>query len=149
VGNHKHGGCCSLSLGNQDDKASLSLQSRISKTDLKRSEVISQVDQKFILVKVPVFRARSEGAAGEPGSNGTGGAPQGNLSTALVLIDQHAADERCRVEALMTAYFEDVGGGDGSDEIWRARVEHLDSALWLELSPQDCAILERYRIHFE
>lgn len=52
---------------------------RLSKTSLARAEVVSQVDGKFILAK---------------------------LDEVLVLIDQHAADERIRVESLMEEFFE-------------------------------------------
>ena len=58
---------------------------QLSRTSLQRAEVVTQVDTKFILVKVPSI---IDSAA---------------LDTAtdlLVLIDQHAADERCIVESL-------------------------------------------------
>ncbi|KAL4940403.1 hypothetical protein BDV06DRAFT_20366 [Aspergillus oleicola] len=56
---------------------------RLRKRDLATAKVIGQVDCKFILV--------------EMGSQ--------NGASALVLIDQHAADERCRVEALSQELF--------------------------------------------
>ncbi|KLU85613.1 DNA mismatch repair protein [Magnaporthiopsis poae ATCC 64411] len=145
---HKHGGCCSVIFGHRDDKASLAVESRISKADLRRSQVISQVDEKFILVKVPVPGLHGTGAVGEGEDDGKMGRPQFNRGTVLVLIDQHAADERCRVEALMQEYFEDVGGTK-TDAMWRARTEHLEHTLWLDLSSQDCVLLERFRFHFE
>lgn len=145
---HKHGGCCSVILGHREDKASLAVESRISKADLKRSQVISQVDKKFILVKVPVPLQRSTGAVGRGEDGGEVGRPDFNRGTVLVLIDQHAADERCRVEALMREYFEDVGGTE-TDAIWRARTQHLEHTLWLPLSSRDCILLERFRFHFE
>lgn len=58
---------------------------RLSRTSLRRAGVVSQVDKKFILVKVPSI------------------VDLATLDTAtdlLVLIDQHAADERCIVESL-------------------------------------------------
>jgi DNA mismatch repair protein MLH3 len=57
---------------------------RISKDALRNAEVISQVDKKFILVKLH-----------PSGDNETGN------GTMLVIIDQHAADERIRIEGLM------------------------------------------------
>lgn len=59
---------------------------RLSKEALRTAQVVSQVDKKFILAKMGGTSARSE-----------------SQSTAelLVLIDQHAADERIRVESLL------------------------------------------------
>ncbi|KAL8377329.1 hypothetical protein RB595_008154 [Gaeumannomyces hyphopodioides] len=145
---HKQSGCCSVTLGHREDKASLAAESRISKADLRRSEVISQVDDKFILVKVPVPGPSNTGRVSVGEDDGDVSHPKANRGTVLVVVDQHAADERCRVEALMRDYFEDVGGGK-ADAIWRARTEHLDDALWLALSSQDCVLLRRFRFHFE
>jgi DNA mismatch repair protein MLH3 len=56
---------------------------RLSKQSLQQAEVIAQVDRKFVLAKLTV----------------TG--PDHDLpKQVLVLIDQHAADERCRIEKL-------------------------------------------------
>ncbi|CBF77674.1 hypothetical protein AN4365.2 [Aspergillus nidulans FGSC A4] len=55
---------------------------KLHKCDLQTARVIGQVDQKFILVEIP----------------------DANAST-LVLIDQHAADERCRIERLYSGFF--------------------------------------------
>lgn len=56
---------------------------RLTKENLCNAELISQVDNKFLLVKVRV----TVDSIPEP-------------QTILVLIDQHAADERCRIEKL-------------------------------------------------
>ena len=65
---------------------------RLSKSGLTDAQVLAQVDRKFILVKVITGQTRapinSRGDQPSPGE------------THLVLIDQHAADERCQVEAL-------------------------------------------------
>jgi DNA mismatch repair protein MLH3 len=57
---------------------------KLRKDDLAAARVIGQVDQKFILVDMSA-------AATEP---------------TMVLIDQHAADERCRVESLFEEFFD-------------------------------------------
>ncbi|KAJ0414959.1 hypothetical protein BJY00DRAFT_294140 [Aspergillus carlsbadensis] len=59
---------------------------KLRKGDLEAARVIGQVDQKFILVDMS--------AASEP---------------TMVLIDQHAADERCRVESLFEEFFDPNG----------------------------------------
>lgn len=61
-------------------QASSSSSAKLSKTTLKNASVIAQVDHKYVLVSM---------------STATG------PSNLLVLVDQHAADERIRVEALI------------------------------------------------
>ncbi|PLB54374.1 hypothetical protein P170DRAFT_505143 [Aspergillus steynii IBT 23096] len=63
---------------------------KLLKQDLENTEVIAQVEQKFILVKLKTTPVHEASEA---------------LATTLVLIDQHAADERCRVEALFEELF--------------------------------------------
>ena len=62
--------------------STLSVKTKLTKDALRTGKVIAQVDSQFILLLVP-----SDG----PGASG--------LDT-LVIVDQHAADERCRVEQL-------------------------------------------------
>ncbi|KAF2018131.1 hypothetical protein BU24DRAFT_368443 [Aaosphaeria arxii CBS 175.79] len=59
---------------------------RLSKTGLYQCRVLGQVDRKFILVEMPGFSACDEGRTD---------------TRLLVLVDQHAADERIRVETLL------------------------------------------------
>ncbi|PYH41850.1 putative DNA mismatch repair protein (Mlh3) [Aspergillus saccharolyticus JOP 1030-1] len=61
---------------------------KLRKDDLNRSHIIAQVDRKFILAAI--------------------GPSASKPNTTLVLIDQHAADERCRVEALLASFFSTV-----------------------------------------
>ncbi|KAL3450838.1 hypothetical protein BJX65DRAFT_252599 [Aspergillus insuetus] len=60
---------------------------KLRKGDLAAARVIGQVDRKFILVDMAV-------TSSEP---------------TMVLIDQHAADERCRVESLFEEFFDPNG----------------------------------------
>ncbi|KAI9801259.1 MAG: DNA mismatch repair protein [Piccolia ochrophora] len=66
-------------------------QHRLNKDQLKYAKVLAQVDRKFILVRTsaPNPQIQSE-------------VPRKDL---LILIDQHAADERCRVESLLSNMF--------------------------------------------
>lgn len=61
--------------------------SKLSKEGLKKAEVIAQLDRKFILVKMKSLKDDVKGSSTD--------------REVLVLIDQHAADERLRVEALL------------------------------------------------
>ncbi|TKA61614.1 hypothetical protein B0A49_09817 [Cryomyces minteri] len=81
--------CTQSDIGKAFQDASLPTASRISRRALKRAELIAQVDRKFILVKV----------AAKPCD---GAEEDTELTTQmLVLVDQHAADERCRIESLL------------------------------------------------
>lgn len=62
---------------------------RLRKSHLATAEIIAQVDRKFILAKLA--EGHSSGSV-------------------LVLIDQHAADERCRIESLFGEMFVDGNG---------------------------------------
>jgi DNA mismatch repair protein MLH3 len=77
-----HSGCSRIDMDKAFYESSLSSGNKLSKTSLQNARVIAQLDKKFILVKM----------AGPSSNHEEGGV--------LVIIDQHAADERIRVEAL-------------------------------------------------
>ncbi|KAA8571437.1 hypothetical protein EYC84_001438 [Monilinia fructicola] len=68
-------------------ETSSGLHGRISKDALRDAVVISQVDKKFILANLQTRSAFGK----EP-------------SVILVVIDQHAADERIRIETLLSDF---------------------------------------------
>ena len=76
-------GCSRIDIDRAFKQASIGGPSRLSKEGLHSAQVISQVDKKFILVKMKSLAPEQEEKAG-----------------VLVLIDQHAADERIQVERL-------------------------------------------------
>ncbi|TLS22574.1 uncharacterized protein PpBr36_06425 [Pyricularia pennisetigena] len=137
---------CSLSLGRQGDRESLVLEGRFSKSSLQHCEVVSQVDQKFILAKLPIFRhaACPDGQTAFTHKEKVKGALPG---LALVIIDQHAADERCRVEALMASYFELVDDSSGNATPSPV-TEMLSTPVVVDLTCQECDLLERFIPHF-
>jgi DNA mismatch repair protein MLH3 len=69
---------------------------KLRKQDLEAAEVVAQVDQKFILAKLKFTAMNCHSS--DPNST-------------LVLIDQHAGDERCRVERLLEEFFTPPVGG--------------------------------------
>lgn len=106
-----------------------SLSARISRESLAQAEIIAQVDSKFILIKLPLdqnFMAAS----------------QKTLSRALFLVDQHAADERCRLEELMADYFE------LRDGIWIAAVEALEEPIVIAVSEKEGEMLQALTQYF-
>ena len=77
--------CSDLDIQKAFTQASTSFSAKISKQSLNTARIISQVDKKFILICV----------------NDTSNLHDGESAELLVLVDQHAADERIRVEGLL------------------------------------------------
>lgn len=106
---------------------------RFSRDDLARAHVLAQLDKKFILVKMP--------------SSADGNA---NL---LVLIDQHAADERVQVEALLTELCTPLPKSEG---LYASRSGHspqvafavLDTPLNFSIPQRESELFATYAAHF-
>lgn len=81
---------CHADIRRAFTEASSVMLTRLSKESLTKAQVIAQVDQKFILVRMDTPQA----AKGHEPSNST-------AKQLLVLVDQHAADERIRSEGLL------------------------------------------------
>ncbi|KAI1457935.1 hypothetical protein F4805DRAFT_427011 [Annulohypoxylon moriforme] len=115
---------------------------RLSKDDLRNAQIIAQVDRKFILAKVPLSSNSSN--IGTYDTNGT---------SLLVMIDQHAADERCRVEALMKDYFVDLENGDTASigqnqQSIYAQALPLEKSIIFDISRQDSRQFELSKEYF-
>ncbi|KAG7294454.1 hypothetical protein NEMBOFW57_004527 [Staphylotrichum longicolle] len=108
------------------------LEGRIPKTALQKAHVLAQVDRKFILVQLVT----------EPPASSSRGFESDDL---LVLIDQHAADERCKVEDLFKSYFTADPTGTGQ---LLAHTQTLDKPLHFDLASQDGELLVRFKSHF-
>ncbi|KAI1381160.1 hypothetical protein F4677DRAFT_402324 [Hypoxylon crocopeplum] len=121
-------------------QASHSVEGRLSKDNLRDARVIAQVDRKFILVKIPLS---SVGRSGEE-----------TEASLLVIVDQHAADERCRVETLMKDYFVVADDAETSttgrpQQSFQAVAEPLEKPIAFDISSQDCSQFERSARYFE
>jgi DNA mismatch repair protein MLH3 len=107
---------------------STSNASKLSRAGLEKAEVMAQLDRKFILVRMKAFKDDVEGSRVGKG--------------ALVLIDQHAADERLRVEALLAELCTPLPEGTRS---YRTKLGHeshvafsiLDKPIQFTLSAQE------------
>ena len=101
-----HGACHPCSHTNMQHafaESSSSLSTKLSKDNLRNARIISQIERKFVLVCM-------NATISEP-------ALLGDLTTddqVLILIDQHAADERVRVEALLAELCAPPSQGSGS-----------------------------------
>ncbi|KAM0351549.1 hypothetical protein ACHAPU_002555 [Fusarium lateritium] len=114
------------------DTGSLGLNGKISRKALSFATVVAQVDRKFILVKLPLEST-------VPGNYG-----QEKHSSSLVILDQHAVDERCQLEELMADYFTH---DSIADQISPA-VELLDRAIIFEVPREEWSLLEQHREYF-
>lgn len=136
-GHHCDHGLSTLNMGSHHEAPAMGLQGRVSKNGLRGAELVAQVDSKFILVKVP-FNEIQDGRIGVRSSS---------ASSCMVLIDQHAADERCRVEDLMKDYF-NHRATNSRGKAWEAVTELLPKPLFFELSRRDRDVLCRSQGHF-
>ncbi|RDL37969.1 uncharacterized protein BP5553_05402 [Venustampulla echinocandica] len=128
--------CSQIELDRAFKDFSCSISACISKDALSSAKIISQVDKKFILVKlhaadIPVGQDKRLGQ-----------------DSMLVIIDQHAADERVRIEGLMeelcTPSDSSSASTSGSDVLTTA----LEKPLEFEISPQEVQLLRLHRSHF-
>ncbi len=124
-------GCSNLVFKGPGETSSVALPGRISRRALQNAEVVAQVEAKFVLCKVPRDTAGSDTAEMEK---------EGYL---LVLIDQHAADERWRVEELIKSYFIAEQGS------WKPQTELLERPLRFDLPAQEGELLIRFKNHFK
>lgn len=115
-GRRRH--CSDLDIQKAFAQCSTSFSATLSKDTLKNSRVISQVDRKFVLIclEEETQRLLNEG------------------SELLVLVDQHAADERIRVEGLLASL--------------RSSSTQLPNPIVFELQVREHGLLARCAAHF-
>lgn len=138
AGHHGHCGQSHVSMGTRFETSSLALTGRVSKQTLSKAELIAQVDRKFICAKIPFIHVKADSKEHTDAL-----AP----SSGLLLIDQHAADERCRVEELMAGYFKPMADSTG-ELCWQVDADVLPKPVHFELSRQEESILRRFQQYF-
>jgi len=94
---------------------------RIHKGALRHARVVSQLDNKYILV---MFHRERDGEM-------------------LVIIDQHAADERVRVESLLESFF-----SRDPSESGKIATTTLEDPINFELNATELLLLRKYSQHF-
>ncbi|OJJ41207.1 hypothetical protein ASPWEDRAFT_34705 [Aspergillus wentii DTO 134E9] len=115
------GGSCGL-----EDFGLAKFRGKLRRQDLEMAEVVAQVDQKFILAKLGSSTHAHDSSTGE----------------ILTLIDQHAADERCRVERLFEELFSFAEGSR-----WGIQTVQIDPIVF-EALPTEMSLLRREREFF-
>ncbi|KAJ5320396.1 hypothetical protein PENANT_c010G04931 [Penicillium antarcticum] len=106
---------------------------KLRRRGLQTAEVIAQVDKKFILAKV---HTAGQELDGEQGSNDV-----------LLLIDQHAADERCRVEQLFGDMFVSPDKTANLNQDTQVRTVQIASSAF-EVSSTEGDLFQKYRKFF-
>ncbi|KAI4629085.1 uncharacterized protein J4E87_003346 [Alternaria ethzedia] len=125
---HSRHGCSRIDIDRAFNQTSSSGSSRLSKEGLRDAQVIAQVDKKFILVKMQDSKRAKDTCAG-----------------LIVLIDQHAADERVQVESLLSQLCIPVQEGTG----YKSKLGHQAHVASVVLEkPTQFAISPQERTHF-
>lgn len=120
---------CFKGIGSLDTAQVAKYRGKLQRRALETAEVIAQVDKKFILAKVhkrPVI-LNSEGTSND----------------VLLLIDQHAADERCRIELLFREMFLSAGLGGNLESGGPVRTVQV-GFLAFEVSPTEGGLFQKY-----
>ncbi|EGE80486.1 DNA mismatch repair protein [Blastomyces dermatitidis ATCC 18188] len=109
--------------------------SRLTKQGLQNAQLIAQVDNKFLLLKLP---ASSEETNADRQQN-------------LVLVDQHAADERCRIEQLFVELCGTAATTSDPSSFCqnRGNTSSLPKPISFQVSPQEGELLKSHSDYFE
>lgn len=119
--------CCHGKYHHCSERAATGQDRRLSKAALASADILGQVDKKFILAIL-----RTSGLESSPGTKLDSG------GIALALIDQHAADERCRVEDL----YAEISMGN-------AATTKLAKAITFETTAEEIELFRREKPYFE
>ncbi|KUM66755.1 hypothetical protein ACN42_g307 [Penicillium freii] len=120
---------CFKGIGSLDTAQVAKYRGKLQRRALETAEVIAQVDKKFILAK---FHKRPVILNSEVTSNDV-----------LLLIDQHAADERCRIELLFREMFLSAGLAENLESGVRVRTVQVGS-LAFEVSSTEGDLFQKY-----
>lgn len=129
----RHHQCSQTNIKRAFKQSSTCIDGQISKAALGQAEVVSQVDNKFILVKLASATSTRVTNVGDD---------------LLVLIDQHAADERIRIETLLEDFFAPLATGTSMPTESSIRTSLLDRPINIEISLKESRLLYKYKEYF-
>jgi len=117
-------------------------ESRLSARSLCKAKVVAQLDNKFILIKMPIACQTTLEENATTSSN----------DNFLVMVDQHAADERCKVEELLSHLCEHTTAAlplrSNLGHEPRIRTTRLDTAITFETTTTEAEFLKKHAAYF-
>ncbi|KAJ5881740.1 uncharacterized protein N7529_000412 [Penicillium soppii] len=126
--NDSHG--CFKGIGSLESAQVAKYRGKLRRRGLQTAEVIAQVDKKFILAKVPTAEMKISAGL--------------KSDSVLLLIDQHAADERCRTEQLFEEMFFPLDGTSEAGGGVRTVQVHMN----FEVSETEGSLFHKYTTLF-
>lgn len=134
----------STKVQNAFTESSSSFSAKLSKVNLRAARVMAQIDKKFVLVSMSAgMLSRAEAEAGESNEQ------------LLVLVDQHAADERIRVERLFADFCSSVhsahnslSSNDRPQSETVITTTSLTTSISFEISAQEQGMFRTNTAHF-
>lgn len=138
----RHHRCSDVDIQKAFSESSSLFSARLTKAALKTAKVVSQVDKKFILIIVEM-NSHSETRREECSK------PQ----KLLVLIDQHAADERIRIEALQAGLCKRATSGNATNPTTLSQnstieTNPLTTPIIFTIQEQECKLFKSQALHF-
>ncbi|KAJ5949662.1 hypothetical protein N7454_001246 [Penicillium verhagenii] len=119
---------CMHDFGNMEAAQITKFKGKLQRQSLGKATIIAQVDQKYILAKLDAAPSQSSSI-------------QENV---LVLIDQHAADERCRIEQLFEEMF------IATELPYQNEVRTVEiNPIIFKISSTEATLFHRYRSFFQ
>ncbi|KAM3498992.1 hypothetical protein MY10362_007724 [Beauveria mimosiformis] len=118
--------------GKRTSASTTNISGRIAKSSLANADIIAQVDRKFVLVKLPLVSPLDDDTL-----------CTNSAQHALFAVDQHAADERCRLEELMSHYFEP------EEHNMSPAIESLDKPLYFDVAANEFALFTKRKAFWE
>lgn len=128
---------CTNTTSQPFEQPSDSLGAKLCGSNLKNATVLGQVDQKFILLKM--------------NSSSYHSIDKSRRSPVLALVDQHAADERCKIEQLLSDLFDTSDSAAQSGQTFEGslvRVLHLPKPITFNASAKEAKLFEQRASYF-
>ncbi|KAN0085167.1 hypothetical protein V8E54_001634 [Elaphomyces granulatus] len=120
---------CLTEISGFDTPCVTKFSGKLWKHGLAQADILAQIDRKFILIRMT--SAPPENSSDQSGS-------------LLVLIDQHAADERCRIEKLFSEMFKRAPTPVSSDEVVGVHTSSLTEPIVFEVVGREINLFKAY-----
>ena len=102
---------------------------KLNKSELRSSTVLGQLDLKFVIILMNTRTAVKDSSSNH------------KRSRTLVLVDQHAADERCKVEALLADFCHTEPMSDPDSKSLCVKHSELEKPILFETSKEESRLI--------